>query len=48
MDIVALEQLCDAASLRRAHWNTQQQVAAPERLVVGLQGRPVVKSGRIA
>ena len=28
MDIVALEQLRDAASLRRAHWNTQQQVAA--------------------
>src|SRR5262245_50894564 len=42
VNVVALEQFRDAAALSRARWNLQQQVAVPQRLVVGLQGYLVV------
>jgi hypothetical protein len=42
VNIVALQQRHDAATLGRAHWNLQQQVTALERLVVDRQGRLVV------
>jgi hypothetical protein len=34
VDLVALEQRRDAATVGWARWNTQQQVTVPQRLVV--------------
>ena len=42
MDLAALEQSRDAATVGRALRNVQDQLAVPERLIVDLQRRLVV------
>ena len=42
VNVVVLEQFCDAAALFRPHRNLQQQVTVPQRLVVDCQRCPVV------
>ena len=42
VDVVELEQDCDATTLGRRSWNTQQEVTVPQRFVVDRQGQSVV------